>query len=252
MGVMGKLVGGTIGFAMGGPLGAIAGAVFGHAFDKSGDLDDDREIDYISAGNQTAQLTFFVAAFSMLAKITRADGAVSSEEIDSVEKFMTVDLNLDPESRRVARDIFHTALNSRESFQDFAVQFYGQFRNEPRLLEVMIDIMLRVSVADGNLSSAEEALIGSAVGIFNMGDANYQRLKSKYVSEAVKYYAVLNCSESDSNDQIKSQYRKLVSEYHPDKIASKGLPDAFTQFANDKFREIQDAYEHIKKSRGIS
>lgn len=251
MGVMGKLVGGTIGFAMGGPLGAIAGAVFGHAFDKSGDLDDGREIDYTSTGNQTAQLTFFVAAFSMLAKIARADGAVSSEEIDSVEKFMAVDLNLDPESRRVARDIFHTAINARESFQDFAAQFFGQFRNEPRLLEMMIDIMLRVSVADGNLSPAEETLIVSAVGIFNMGDANYQRLKSKYVSEPVKYYAVLNCSESDSNDRIKSQYRKLVSEYHPDKIASKGLPDAFIQFANDKFREIQEAYEHIKKARGM-
>lgn len=251
MGVLGKIVGGTIGFAMGGPLGAIAGAVFGHAFDKSSSSNGYIEMDGYTAGNQTAQLTFFVAAFSMLAKIARADGEVTSKEVDSVEKFMAVDLNLDPESRRAARDIFHTAIRSAGSFQDFASQFHAQFRSEPRLLEMMIDIMLRVSVADGSLSPAEETMILSAVHIFNLGDASYQRIKSKYVSPADRYYAVLGCGESDSDEQIKKQYRKLVSEFHPDKIASKGLPEAFIQFANDKFREIQDAYDEIKKIRGI-
>jgi DnaJ like chaperone protein len=251
MGFIGKLVGGTIGFAMGGPLGAIAGAVFGHAFDKSSQSDYYLETDGGTSGNQVAQLTFFVAAFSMLAKIAKADGTVTNREVDSVEKFMTVDLNLDPESRRVARDIFLTAIHSPESFQAFAQQFHGQFRHEPRILEMMIDIMLRVSVADGAFSPAEETLILSAVRIFNIGEETYLRIKSKYVDTAVKYYAILGCSETDPDDQIKRQYRKLVSEYHPDKIASKGLPPAFVQFANDKFREIQDAYDHIKTIRHI-
>lgn len=251
MGVMGKIVGGTIGFAMGEPLGAIAGAVFGHAFDKSNDPFMGSETEYLAAGNQNAQLTFFVAAFSMLAKIAKADGRVTSAEIDSVERFMAVDLNLDPESRRVAREIFHTALNAPESFQDFAGQFFAQFRNEPRLLETMIDIMLRVSVADGKLNPIEENLISSATRIFNLEDTQYQRIKSKYVSNSAAYYAVLGCDESDSDEQIKKQYRKLVLDFHPDKIASKGLPDAFTQFANDKFREIQDAYDQVKKIRNL-
>lgn len=252
MGVFGKLLGGTIGFAMGGPLGAIAGAVFGHhAFDKNSESLIGFETNYLAADSQKAQLTFFVAAFSMLAKIAKADGAISSAEIDSVEKFMAVDLNLDPESRRVAREIFQTALNAPESFEDFAVQFYGQFRNESRLLETMLDIMLRVSVADGSLRSVEENLILSASRIFNIEDAAYKRIKSKYVSNVAAYYAVLGCDETDSDEQIKKQYRKLVSDFHPDKIASKGLPDAFTQFANDKFREIQEAYDQVKKVRNL-
>jgi len=251
MGVIGKLIGGTIGFAMGGPLGAIAGAVFGHAFDKNTDPYVTYDTDLLTAGNQNAQLTFFVAAFSMLAKIAKVDGRVTSAEMDSVEKFMTVDLNLDPESRRVAREIFHTALNAPESFQDFAAQFYAQFRNEPRLLETMIDIMLRVSVADGTLNPIEETLISSATRMFNIEDAHYQRIKSRYVSNSAAYYATLGCDESDSDEHIKRQYRKLVLDYHPDKIASKGLPEAFNQFANDKFREIQDAYEQVKKVRNI-
>jgi DnaJ-domain-containing protein 1 len=65
-------------------------------------------------------------------------------------------------------------------------------------------------------------------------------------------YAVLNCLSNDSDDHIKKQYRKLVSEYHPDKIASKGLPEDFTVFAAEKFQKIQEAYENIKRARGIA
>jgi DnaJ like chaperone protein len=66
-----------------------------------------------------------------------------------------------------------------------------------------------------------------------------------------KYYAVLKCDESASNEEIKKQYRSLVREYHPDKIEAKGLPEEFIKFANDKFKEIQEAYEHIKIERGL-
>ena len=80
----------------------------------------------------------------------------------------------------------------------------------------------------------------------------YSKFKSRYVKDFEKYYAILGCSTNDSDGQIKKQYRKLVSEYHPDKIASKGLPEEFTKFANDKFREIQGAYEVIKKEKRIN
>ena len=82
-------------------------------------------------------------------------------------------------------------------------------------------------------------------------DEKYKKLKSRYIQDVDKYYAVLGCDSNDSNEHIKRQYRKLVSDYHPDKIASKGLPGEFTKFANDKFREIQEAYETIKKERNI-
>lgn len=251
MGFIGKLVGGTIGFAMGGPLGAVAGAVFGHAFDKNSDYDIGFENEQIAGGNAQAQLTFFVAAFSMLAKLARSDGQITPEEVNSIERFMAEDLSLDPQSRKVARDIFHAASNTPESFQDYAVQFFNQFRGEPRLLEMMIDIMIRVSLADGNFSPSEEALLLSAVKIFQMSDGTYQNLKARYVNDLDKYYAALGCNPHDSDEHIKSQYRKLALEYHPDKIASKGLPEAFIQFANDKFREIQEAYEKIKEERHI-
>ena len=150
-----------------------------------------------------------------------------------------------------AMNIFNAAVNSQENFNNFTTQLYSQFQSQPQILELMIDILLRVSIADGDMSENEERLIRSAARIFNFSDERYKKLKSKYVQEFEKYYAVLGCEKNDANEHIKSQYRKLVMEFHPDKIVSKGLPEEFTKFAQDKFREIQDAYDYIRKERGI-
>ena len=251
MGWFGKVVGGTIGFALGGLLGAVAGAAFGHTFDSSSKQHYVNNNARLSSGEE-AQFTFFIAAFSMLAKLAKADGRISKEEIDSIEDFMVNNLNLNHESRRLAMNIFHAAIDSHETFHDFARQFYMQFSRQPQLLELMMDMLFRVSVADGILSESEEQLIHSAARVFNFNDAEYSKFKSRYVKDFEKYYAILGCNGNDSDDQIKKQYRKLVSEYHPDKIASKGLPEEFTKFANDKFREIHGAYEEIKKEKRIN
>jgi DnaJ like chaperone protein len=188
----------------------------------------------------------------MLAKLVRVDGHVSKQEIDSIENFMERDLNLTPESRGVAVNIFKTAMDSPQTFQDFATQFYSQFHNQPQLLVFMTDILFRVAVSDGHLSEAEERLILNAAGIFHLGQTEYRTLKSRYIDDVDKYYGILGSQEGDSDEQIKKQYRKLVREYHPDTIASKGLPEEFVRFAHDKFREIQEAYEAVKKKRGFN
>jgi len=196
-------------------------------------------------------MTFFVATFSMLAKVAQADGRISPEEIQAVEDFMANELNLTPESKRFAVEIFETAINSPMAFQDFAGQFYHQFHNQPRLLDLMIDVLLRLSVADGALSDSEEKLISSAARTFRFSEQKYNELKARYAPDFEKYYAILGIHSRASDDEIKRQYRRLVKEYHPDKIASKGLPEEFNKFANDKFREIQDAYDAVKQERGL-
>jgi len=257
MGWLGKMVGGTIGFALGGPIGAVAGAAFGHTFDK-------KEAAYLAdpdvkmhqrlsqqklSNDEETQLTFFVAAFSMLAKIAKADGRVSQEEIASIENFMENDLHLDPESRNTAINIFRQAINSPESFEAFAMQFYRVFNTQPRVIELMMDVLLRVSASDGHISSEEETMLKTAATIFNFSDEAFSRLKSKYIRAVNRYYAILKCDENCSDEEIRKQYRKLVSEYHPDKIASKGLPEEFIKFANDKTVETQEAYDNIRKER---
>jgi DnaJ like chaperone protein len=250
MGIIGKIVGGTIGFALGGPLGAVAGAVFGHAFDSENMAMEESPQPKPSMLEET-QLAFFVGTFSMLAKLAKADGRVMQEEIDAIESFATKDLGLTPTSREVAFNIFRAALNSPASFEDFAIQFYGHFRNQPQMIEMMVDILLRVAAADGSIHLAEETLILSAARIFNFDHNRLNQLKSKYIASSEKSYDVLGCSRQDPDETIKRRYRHLVQTYHPDKIAGKGLPDEFTQLAQDKFREIQEAYEAIKKERNM-
>jgi DnaJ like chaperone protein len=252
MGWLGKAIGGTIGFAMGGPLGAIAGAVFGHAFDRN-------EVRLLGSNGRNrlsnleeSQFAFFIGAFSMLAKLSQADGRVSQEEIESVEQFTVYDLNLNPESRRIAMNIFQAAMESPGTFEDFSSQFYERFRFQPQLLTLMMDIMLRVSLADGALSANEERLILAAKGIFHFSEEQYQAIKARYIVAADAYYKILGSDRKDSDDEIKSKYRSLVKEYHPDKIASKGLPEEFTKLAEEKFREIQEAFDGIRKERNMS
>jgi len=176
---------------------------------------------------------------------------VTKEEVDSIERFMLEDLRLDPQSRQVAMNIFYAATRSAETFEGFARQFYNQFHQQPQLLDLMIDIFFRVSLADGRMSENEERLIVSAAKIFQFSDAKYSNIKKRYITDSERFFAVLGCSGKDSDETIKSSYRKLVREYHPDTIASKGLPEEFNTFANEKFREIQEAYEAVKKERGI-
>ncbi len=250
MGWLGKLTFGTIGFALAGPLGAIAGAAFGHSIDSKEESILLEEREYLST-HEEVQLIFFVAAFSMLAKLAKADGRVCEKEILSVKQFMENDLQLNSESKRVAENIFREALLSEESFESFARQFYKNFSTQYGLIEIMLDVLIRVSLADGDFSEDEERLILSAVEIFRFRSEDYLKIKSKYILRSDSYHAVLGCDRSDSNEFVKKQYRKLVVEYHPDKIASKGMPEEFEKFSEAKFREIQEAYEVVCKERGI-
>lgn len=250
MAMIGKLVGGTIGFALGGPLGAVAGAVFGHIFDQNNQQLPEDQRDRLS-GVEQSQLAFFVAAFSMLAKLVRADGRISRRELAEVEQFARFELGLDSGSLQVAMNIFNAALNSPAAFEDFARQFYRLFHARPQMLEMMVDILFRVSVADGQMSPMEKQMIESAAAIFRFSQFQYQAIASRYIRPDERPYEVLGCRPSDSDQQIKRRYRQLVQTYHPDKIAGKGLPEEFIRLAEEKFRQIQNAYEAIKAERGL-
>jgi DnaJ like chaperone protein len=244
MSLMGQLIGGGIGFMLGGPIGAILGAVMGDSMSRR------TQAGGVGQGDQL-QVTFFVATFSMLGKMAAADGTVSREETDTVERFTRNQMRLDERTRKFAMQIFHQAVNSTNRFEEFATQFQNAFSTRPEILRSMFDMLLQVSMADKTLHPEEDKLLLSAVRIFGLSEAEYRRLKKQRIPDTDKYYAVLDSDPSDSMDEIKKKYRKLVQDYHPDKIVAKGLPEEFTKFAQNKFQEIQEAYEHIQKARQV-
>ncbi len=250
MGWYGKLMLGSLGLFFGGPLGAILGAALGHHLvDK---IDDQIEI---GAGTRTheyqteqTQAAYFTCLFSILGKFAKVDGRVTPDEISVVETFINT-LNVGKDEKAFARQVFTEAKKSQYSIDDFAAQFYRISGNQPTVLLSFTDMLFRVAAADGQLHPAEEDALNRIKHIFQISDTRFNELKSIYFNDTDRDYKMLNCTSSSSTEEIKQNYKKLVKEFHPDTIMAKGLPEEFIEFATKRFREIQEAYENIKKER---
>lgn len=254
MGWFGKLTLGTLGLLLGGPLGAIAGAALGHALiDRGAEFarQDTRAIPPPDYGNaERAQAAFFVSLFSILGKLSKIDGVVSREEIAVVQDFIDR-LPITEAERQFAKRVFNEAKTSPYRIEDFAAQFYQAIKHQPALVLTYFDLLFRLAAADRTLNPAEESALKRVKAIFNISDRRYEDIKAVYFNDFHKHYKVLNCTPDSTNEEIKSNYKKLVKEFHPDVIISKGLPDEFVEFAADRFREIQESYEKIRKERNF-
>ena len=112
-----------------------------------------------------------------------------------------------------------------------------------------MDLLFKLAAADGRLHPAEEAALKRIQHIFRISEDQFNNIKAVYFNDVDKYYKVLNCNARSSNEEIKANYKRLVKDFHPDTIVSKGLPEEFTEFATNRFREIQEAYENIRQDR---
>ncbi len=269
------LLGGIIGFMLGamsgipfmGIIGALIGSSIGRSlsYGRGGAFRGTGAAGTSYSAGLNSGRVFFSTVFSMLGKLSMADGAISDSEKQTIYNFMRTDLRLDPVSQQAAMEIFNAAVRSGESFETYARQFYETYRGNAQFTELVLDILLRVASADGKIHAEEERMIQQAVNIFGYSQTSYDRLKGRYGFSGTSssrgsagggssfsgVYGILGCSPSDSDDAVRKAYRKKAAEFHPDKIAAKGLPEEFTQFANDRFREIQQAWDQIRKERHL-
>ena len=254
MGWYGKLTFGALGLFLGGPLGAIAGAALGHhLIDKKGDyinrLDYTRQEPTLEYREQT-QAAHFISLFSILGKLSKIDGVVAKSEIAVVANFIN-NLNMAEGEKQFAKQIFNEAKNSRYSIEDFATQLYQTTKHQPTVLLSFLNLLFQIVSADGTFHPAEEAALRTMKNIFKISDQQFENIRTVYFNDTDKYYKILGCTPESSNQEIKSSYKKLVKDFHPDTIISKGLPEEFINFATKRFQEIQAAYEKIKKERNL-
>jgi len=260
---LGKVVGGLVGFSLGGPLGMIAGIAFGNIFDNAETAADSKNrtryrqfnggVHPYMSNTEQKNMTFFVAVFSLLARLAQADGEVTQAERNTLNTFMVKDLSLDPQSREAALRVFNAALTGNGTADEFAKQFYDSFRTDQALLQLVVDILFRMAVSDGSMSSRETDLIKRVCSIFNFSASYFDAMSRKYsvASSSEGSYTVLGLTSKATDDEVKKAYRKMSIEYHPDTVQAKGLPEEFVKVATTKFREIQEAYDTIKKERNI-
>jgi DnaJ like chaperone protein len=99
---------------------------------------------------------------------------------------------------------------------------YNTVKNQPTLLVSYFDLLFRIVAADGTFHPAEEAALKRIKEIFHISDNQYEDLKAVYFDDLDKYYKILNCTPESTTEEIKSNYKKLVKDFHPDVIISKG------------------------------
>jgi DnaJ like chaperone protein len=251
---LGKLLGGTLGFVFGGPLGMVAGIAFGHLFDKADEFEHtSRPASRVQGTHETTQMMFFVGAFSMVARVAQADGEVTMSERQAIERFIDERLGMGPSEHAAAMRVFDAALSGGGTFDQFAVQFYENFSSSSGLLQLMIEFFYQVAAADGAINTSEDALIRRVAQLFHLPDYVVDAIRRRYggASADEHAYSVLNLSPSATDEEVKKAYRKMCIEFHPDTLASKGMGEEFQKAAEEKFQEIQQAYETIKKDRGM-
>ena len=250
----GTLLGGTLGYMLGGPLGAMLGAALGGNFDRginiSGQFDPGVQ--------ERVQAAFFSATFSTMGHIAKADGKVTPDEIASANHIMS-QMQLTAEQRKAAMKLFSEGKNKTFPLDEVLTQFKKECHRRRNLLQMFIEIQIAMAMADGHIHSNEKQLlyhIGEVLGFsrpqlehlfqFAAGASHTPEHQTQTLDDA---YAILGISKSASDDEIKKAYRRLMSQHHPDKLVSKGLPEEMIKVATEKTQEIRKAYELVKNSR---
>ncbi len=238
---LGAGIGAGIGFAIGGPIGAGIGMWLGSSISNSA-----RKNITVEKENQTL---FFVLLFSMLGKIAKSDGIISSEEINAVTNFMD-EMNLDNEDKKAAITIFNNSKNDKYSIYEYADQY--KYNADIQAREMIYAMLWKIAYSDGLIHPKEDIILQKIVSHLGLNNDTYDNFKAELLGidkNINSHYKLLECLSSDTNDKIKQNYKRIIARYHPDKIQSKGLPKEFIIFANEQAKKVNVAYDAIKKSR---
>lgn len=238
-----KWVGGGIGWAVGGPIGAIIGFAIGSMISGKATPADRPSI----GTKQTTEGDFKVSLLVLMAVVMKADGKVKRSELNVVKRFLTS--NFGDEDALEALQVFKKILDS--DIDEVAVaQQINMHMNHPAKLE-LIRLLFDIAYADGEVHPNELAVIQRIAVILHISRIEFDALKALYIkNEDVNWaYKALEIESNATNDEIKKAYRKMAMKYHPDRVASLG--EDVKNSATKKFQGINEAYEHLKKERGI-
>ncbi len=239
MGKFGKWIGAGLGFAFGGPIGAILGFGLGSVIDSTQVTQTGQVYHTATRGDFAASLLVMIAA------VMKADGRVMKSELDYVKSYFVqaFGINTANEATRMLRDILKQDIPLR----DVSLQL-KQHLDYPSRVQ-MLHLLFGVASADGRIDPSEQRIIQQISGYLGITQADYTTVLNMFVKSTDSSYKILGISKDASDDEVKKAYRKLAVEYHPDKVSYLG--DDFKKVAQEKFQKINEAYENIKKERGI-
>jgi len=264
---MGKLLGAFLGFSSGGFFGALLGLFVGSIFDrafnqfKHGPSADQRE---------QAQVHFIKTLFTLLGYLAKADGRVSEEEIAQTEQVMNK-IGLTADHRREAIQRFKQGSQQDFNIDALLTDFNLHCGRQANLKQMLLVYLINIALADGNIDSTEQTVLREVAGRLGFSNFAFEQLMrminaqnqfgggysggqsgfggANTADELALAYQALGVESSIGDKDLKKAYRKLMSQYHPDKLMGQGLPEDMIEEATERSKEIQVAYDLIRKQR---
>jgi len=239
MSIWGNLVGGFIGFSFAGPIGALIGSIIG------GKISSAKRGGFQQGFAQSQQI-FVISLVILTAKLAKADGQVSKEELIAVKSKLKIP---EHEIDQVGK-IFNKAKEDSLGYEPYARQIAQIYRNNPAVLDEVINILFYIAEADGKVSNSEIAMIRNIAKIFGLSENQFEGIKeSRKSSDKLNPYIVLGCDSNDDFASIRKKYIKLSKEHHPDVLMNKGVPPEIIEESKKKMRAINAAFDQIEKMK---
>jgi DnaJ like chaperone protein len=249
----GKWIGGGLGWALGGPIGGLLGFMFGSMFDgmQGGNYEyrppiGDQQGRGYGQRTQTQSGDFVVSLLVLAAAIMKADGRVVKSELEYVKAFLSRQFGEQVASQNVLmlREILKKDYDLREVSGQI-----GKFMDYASRLE-LLHFLFGVSMSDGHIDPKEVEVIDQISSYIRVSRADFKSIKAMFIKDNFHNYQILEITPDASDDEVKKAYRKMAVKYHPDKVAHLG-PD-IQKSANEKFQELNAAYNGIKNERGMN
>ena len=241
-----KWILGTLGFVLGGgPIGAIIGVLIASLFEGV-----NKTKNYTQNSQQYHGATpgdVRVSIIVLVACVIKADGRILKSEVNYIKPFLV--RNFGEEGAKQALMLLKELLKKDIDAVAVADQISKHVNYSTRL--ELVHLLLDLANADGEMHPLELDAISLISKHMLVSDADYQSLLALYKRDKdVNWaYTALEILPSATDEEVKKAYRRMAMKYHPDKVANAG--ESIRQQATDKFRAINEAYEHIKTTRGI-
>ena len=238
-----KMLWGGLGWALGGPIGAIIGyslaGIAGQAGGAYGGV-------YQSRGYpQTQPGDFIVSMLVLFAFVMKADKKMLKSELDYVKQFLGKQFN-----QNQAQDfmtLFKDIVKQDYPLKDVCRQIVRSMDHSSRL--ELVHVLFGLSKADGHVHADEVKVIHTIARYLNINENDFESIRAMFFKDTLSDYTILEVDPSASDSDVKKAYRKMATKYHPDKVGHLGKE--LISLAEEKFKAVNDAYQKIKKERGI-
>lgn len=253
MKIWGKIVGGTAGFALGGPIAALLGVMAGHALDQFVEQTAGSEMTVATPVDPRdhpglREIAFTIGVIALGAKMARVDGEVTRDEVEAFRSFFQVP----PGEEKNVERFFDLAKRDAAGFEPYARQVAALFPDAPEVLENVLEGLFDIAKADGKVGAAEAEYLAKVASIFGLSSERFERARAAALGGAeCEPCIVLGIDPLATDEQIREAWLRQVKAHHPDRLIAQGLPEEAIQVANRKLALINDAYDRLRRQRGL-